>query len=248
MESLVGTYRILQPGSSVATSLSMSESSRCPKHMALFDIKQKMFRMKKVPFTQVRVFMYDDLVLKDFPSLDANNPKIEEDIKDLLVDKVAKMVEDGRKMVQEPTEEDRQANSRFRIKEPHKILVRLRVDREGFPAINQQRFGAQFVGEVANPNEILLFAKKRRDVPLHMRVADGASATRMRSADGQGSGGGDVWQILADGAEEEIHKIKIEDLVNETLANSKNSLTLLTEMEMAQVFFISCTFYGLLFF
>ena len=33
-----------------------------------------------------------------------------------------------------------------RILSPFQVLVRLRVEHAGFPAVNQQRFGAQFVG------------------------------------------------------------------------------------------------------
>jgi double-strand break repair protein MRE11 len=31
------------------------------------------------------------------------------------------------------------------------VLVRLKVDHTGFAAVNNQRFGAKFVGESANP-------------------------------------------------------------------------------------------------
>jgi hypothetical protein len=40
-------------------------------------------------------------------------------------------------------------------------LIRLRVDYTSSTVVNVQRFGAQFVGKVANPNELLLFHKKR---------------------------------------------------------------------------------------
>src|SRR5690348_3712473 len=43
-----------------------------------------------------------------------------------------------------------------------KPLIRLKVEYSGgFSAVNPQRFGQKFVGRVANPNEILLFYKKR---------------------------------------------------------------------------------------
>ncbi len=42
------------------------------------------------------------------------------------------------------------------------MLVRLKVDRLGFATLSNQRFGARFVGECANPADILLFHQRRR--------------------------------------------------------------------------------------
>lgn len=53
MESLVGTFRISQPGSSVATSLSEGES--VPKQVGLLEVRGNTFRMTPVPLSQVRV-------------------------------------------------------------------------------------------------------------------------------------------------------------------------------------------------
>lgn len=48
---------------------------------------------------------------------------------------------------------------------PELPLVRLRVDYTGFSTVNTQRFGARFVGRVANPNDVLLWqrAAQRRN-------------------------------------------------------------------------------------
>lgn len=42
------------------------------------------------------------------------------------------------------------------------MLVRLKVDHTGYPTLNNHRFGARFVGQVANPTDILLFHKKKK--------------------------------------------------------------------------------------
>jgi double-strand break repair protein MRE11 len=42
-----------------------------------------------------------------------------------------------------------------------KPLIRLKVEYSGFSTVNPSRFGQRFVGRVANPNEILLFHRKR---------------------------------------------------------------------------------------
>ena len=51
MDSLVGTFRITQPGSSVATSL--CEGEAVPKHTGLVEIRGSGIRMLKLPLSQV---------------------------------------------------------------------------------------------------------------------------------------------------------------------------------------------------
>eukprot|EP01041_Mallomonas_annulata_P006822 gene6822-13821_t len=51
-ESLVGTFRIYQPGSSVACSLVVGESHANPKHMGLIEINERRFRLFPYRFTQ----------------------------------------------------------------------------------------------------------------------------------------------------------------------------------------------------
>jgi double-strand break repair protein MRE11 len=215
-ESLVGTYRILQPGSSVACSLSAGESSAHPKHMVHFEVKERKFRSKPIKFRNVRQFIYEDISLKDIPTLNPTDPKAEERVKEELRRKVLQMLQEARSAVSEP------ADTKYKIIDPNKVLVRLRVDHEGFPALNHQRFGSQFVGEVANPSDILLLVKRKRE---------GQRGT----GDAHRTAQNELKQLLDEGIEEEIHRIKIEDLVGEALANSKNSLSLLVEEEMAQV-------------
>ena len=100
-ESLVGTYRILQPGSSIACSLSISECSQFPKHMAFLEVKEKKFRMKPIRFSQVRQFIYGDIRLQDFEFLQPNNPKVDEQIKGILTTKINEMILEGRREMEE---------------------------------------------------------------------------------------------------------------------------------------------------
>jgi double-strand break repair protein MRE11 len=231
-ESLVGTYRILQPGSSIASSYASTESSLCPKHMAFFEIKDKKFRMRAIKYKQVRQFVYKDISLRDFPHLDPNHTKIEEQVRDVLVTKVNEMILEGRTGIEQESVQGDPDRSlppvKFKLRDPQKVLVRLRVDHEGFPALNQQRFGAHFVGEVANPADVLLFAKKRKE--NNQRATEGKLSNRTHVGAQE-----DFKRIMAEGVEDEINKIKIEDLVNETLMMSNHTLSLLAETEMAQV-------------
>jgi hypothetical protein len=50
-ESLAGTYRILQPGSTVATSLVPGEAKR--KHAVLLTVRGENFKVVHLPLTQV---------------------------------------------------------------------------------------------------------------------------------------------------------------------------------------------------
>lgn len=77
-------------------------------------------------------------------------------------------------------------------------------------------------GKVANPSDLLLFAKKKKD-DLRAVESDGRKA----------SASSDMQKILLEGEEEAISKINIEDLVNETLCGSNKPLFVLVETEMA---------------
>lgn len=209
---MVGTFRILQPGSSVATSLNSVESSSREKHMAYLEIKQRKFRMKPIKYEQVRPFLYEDISLAN-SGIDPTGHKVEEKVNKYLQTKVSEMIDNARSFIKSGDNVD---DRNFTIKEPMKVLIRLRVDYEGFPLINPQRFGAQFVGKVANPSEILLLTKKKKEGI-------------------KGSNDYDPFQqLFASGSEEEINSVKIEDLINKTL-NENANLGLLREKDMAQV-------------
>eukprot|EP01039_Chlorochromonas_danica_P003315 gene3315-3636_t len=214
-ESVVGTYRILQPGSSVACSLSAGESSERPKHMVFFEVKERKFRSKPIRYQNVRQFIFDDIALRGIPGLEPNDPKVEEKMKEELAKKVVSMISEARRGILEP------AATKYGIIDPQKVLVRLRVDHEGFPSLNHQRFGSQYLGDVANPAEILLLTKKRKEINRSNFETREAVKNELR-------------QLIEEGAEEEVHRIKIEDLVNEALSGGKNALSILAESEMAQ--------------
>lgn len=77
-------------------------------------------------------------------------------------------------------------------------------------------------GKVANPSDILLFAKKKKE-DLRAVEVEGRKA----------SASSDMQKILQEGEEDAIAKINIEDLVNETLCGSNKPLCVLVETEMA---------------
>jgi hypothetical protein len=42
------------------------------------------------------------------------------------------------------------------------LAMLFQVEHSGFSTLNNQRFGAEFVGKLANPNDILLFSRARK--------------------------------------------------------------------------------------
>ena len=76
-------------------------------------------------------------------------------------------------------------------------------------------------GDVANPSELLLFAKKKKE---DSRAVEGAKRRQ--------DGSSEMQKIIREGEEDAIFKINIEDLVNETLSGGNKPLSVLVETEM----------------
>jgi len=169
--------------------------------------------MSPIKFTQLRPFAYADIVLKDCAALRDSDPKLEEKMKALLTTKVKEMIKTAREDSGAVEAAHRDALS-YRVKDPSQVLVRLRVDHSGFPTLNQQRFGAEFVGEVANPPDILSFTKKKAEM---MRATEGY-ADHARAAN------------LAEDEEGGEGTVKIEELVKDSLSSGNKQLALLLEV------------------
>ena len=162
-ESLVGTYRITQPGSSVATSLIYGEATR--KHVGLLEIRTTQFRLTPIPLSQVRGFAMKEISLNDEQGLDPDDPYIEERVAEILKKHVTELVQDAREKWQTWAQEavtsqhslefSRFPEQKYKIDKPEQVLARLKVEHSGFTSLNNQRFGAQFVSEVVRK-------KKRR--------------------------------------------------------------------------------------
>ena len=94
-ESLVGTFRISQPGSSVATSLTAGESKR--KQVGLLEIKGQNFRLQGIPLSCVRSFAVGEVNLGEKAReqggvLDIEDPKVEERMSEVLASEVDTLV------------------------------------------------------------------------------------------------------------------------------------------------------------
>jgi len=134
-ESVVGTFRITQPGSSVATSLVTGEAVR--KHIGILDIKDKNYRLKAIPLTQVRGFVTSEVSLKEHKAeLDPEDHQIDAKITEILDEEVRVMVANARDRVKEVLADAKAAGNdagdedspiRYRLKKPDEVLVRIRV-------------------------------------------------------------------------------------------------------------------------
>lgn len=219
-ESVVGTFRITQPGSSVATSLVSGEAAR--KKIGILDIKGKNFRLHPVPLTQVRSFVTTELSLREYRAdLDPDDPKIDSKVTKLLEEEVQLMVMSARDKWKEVLIDARAAGSdageiesalKYKLQRPEEVLVRIRVEHFGFSSLNNQRFGAKFVGDVANPSDILLFHRKK-----DAKLASTVKTTSIQPI-----------------APEELERTNMEDLVREQLSVPDGKLQILGEKDLSE--------------
>ncbi|KAL5018607.1 hypothetical protein ScPMuIL_004329 [Solemya velum] len=142
----VQNFYVSQPGSTVATSLSEGETGK--KHIGLLQIKEKDFKMTKIPLDTVRQFYLNDISLSQ-TGLDPEHHEVKKQTEAYCVEKVEELLD---KAVHEHT---------GNRKQPSKPLIRLRIDYSGgFETFNSTRFGQKFVDRVANPKDMVLFHRK----------------------------------------------------------------------------------------
>lgn len=151
-ESVKGDFYITQPGSSVATSLVEGEAKQ--KQVAVLEIRGQNFRMTKRELHSVRAFKMGEIILSEVEELDPNDPDVTDRIHELLEARVLELLAEA---------EEEQRRQPQRHPELKQVLVRLRVEHTGFPVLHNQRFGSRFVGKIANPNDILLFHRRKKD-------------------------------------------------------------------------------------
>jgi double-strand break repair protein MRE11 len=166
---------VVQPGSTVATSLALGES--LPKHVVMLEVKRGRMKHREIALQTVRLFEFGEVHLGD-PKHDLSVAdhkgtekflygRLQEMIKrqETAFDEKRSLWESGIGPpaiagVKYPPAEYYLAHLPRVLRQP---LIRLRVEYSGgFDTINPQRFGQSFVGRVASATEILLFFKKRK--------------------------------------------------------------------------------------
>lgn len=160
-------FRVMQPGSSIATSLVKGEA--VPKKVAILTVTGTDFDIETIRLKTVRPFVIEEIAMKDFPEMQKvafindNRTRIsaflEKHIHDLIEQANQEwfdtQVEDGAEL-----DEDAEAP---------KPLIRLRVEStppEGgkFDLDNPQRFSNKFTDLVANASDVIQFHRKKRGV------------------------------------------------------------------------------------
>ncbi|KAI3396515.1 hypothetical protein diail_12135 [Diaporthe ilicicola] len=156
-------FHVLQPGSSVATSLIPAEAVQ--KQVALVSITGQKFTCEPIPLKTVRPFVTKSIVLQEMPAFKKlqtvkNN---REKITKLLIQEVDEMIEQANHdwLAVQDVPEDEIHDEDWPLP-----LIRLKVEysaTEGgnFDVENPQRFSNRFVGKVANINDVVSFYRKK---------------------------------------------------------------------------------------
>ena len=160
-------FHVMQPGSSVATSLMPGEA--VPKHVAILSINGKDFHSESIRLKTVRPFVMKEIVLADEPEMKETELWRKNDnrtkITQFLVDKVEGLIEEAQREWLE-LQDDRDIDDDVKIPRP---LVRLRVEYTApepgkFDCENPQRFSNRFVDKVANISDVIQFYRKKHVV------------------------------------------------------------------------------------
>lgn len=163
-------FHVMQPGSSVATSLVPGEA--VPKHVAIVSVTGKKFTVEKHRIKSVRPFVTQELVLatdnrfKDLAHLKENRSKLTKKL-EAVIDELIKSATEEWLSVQDDAVD---------LEEIPLPLVRLRVEYSApdggkFDCENPQRFSNRFVGKVANVNDVVQFYRKKTITSMSCKPA-----------------------------------------------------------------------------
>ncbi|KAM0786756.1 hypothetical protein ACM66B_002191 [Microbotryomycetes sp. NB124-2] len=198
-------YYIVQPGSSIATSLAKGES--IPKHVSLIKIQGKEFEFEPIRLRTVRPFIFEELSLSEVIAKDDSvdlSSKVK--VTKYLKMRVNKLIDQANKDWDELHADEEEDAERMLP------LIRLRVDYSGGPTGdgqfeigNPQRFGQEFVDRVANPRDIVQFHRRAASKRANKVEFDNPDEDKVNRA------------IATDGLENGMEKLQMTSLVAEYL-------------------------------
>jgi double-strand break repair protein MRE11 len=202
-------FHVMQPGSSVATSLVPGEA--VTKQVAILSITGREFESEPISLKTVRPFVMKEIVLSEDKTAKklARKENNRTEVTRLLMAYVEDLIEEAKAQWLEAHQDDIGDEEEPEIPLP---LVRLRVETstpEGgsFDCENPQRFSNRFIGRVANVNDVVQFHRKKK-------------ATTSRKAD-------DLATDTAMSHLSSLDTVKVEQLVRELL--TAQSLTILPQ-------------------
>jgi double-strand break repair protein MRE11 len=158
-------FHVMQPGSSIATSLMPGEA--VPKHVAILSVTGKEFETETIRLKSVRPFIMKEIVLAEEKEIKTKELWRVNDNRTKITAYLEKLVEDLIEEAQRgwlELQEDREEGDAPDIPLP---LVRLRVEYTApqpgeFHVENPQRFSNRFVKKVANSNDVVQFYRKKK--------------------------------------------------------------------------------------
>lgn len=157
-------FKVMQPGSSIATSLVKGEAE--PKHISIISVTGKEFQCEPIRLKSVRPFVTRDVTMRDFRELKelAHESENKGRITQFLMKIVDELIEEAnqswRELHHDADEEMDEDDG------PPLPLVRLRIettppDGGKYDLENPQRFSNRFQGRVANATDVVQFHRKR---------------------------------------------------------------------------------------
>lgn len=161
-------FHVMQPGSSVATSLIPGEAKA--KNVAIVTITGREMHSEPIRLKTVRPFVYKDLELssdKKALSIASKKEQHRTELTQYLIGVVNGMIEEAR-AEWEHTQSERSGRPEEQVEFPLP-LIRLRVETTSFDGItkfdleNPQRFSNRFIDKVANTNDVVQFHVKKKN-------------------------------------------------------------------------------------
>ncbi len=166
-------FRVMQPGSSIATSLVPGEA--VPKHVTILSVTGRDFKSEPIRLRTVRPFAYRDVMLsQDKAAIKIGHKDSHRtELTRYLISIVESMIEEGTKQWEEaqsenPVSTQHSDEQEHEQNEPPLPLIRLRVDTmkpdgiSKFEVENPQRFSNRFTGQVANTNDVIQFTTRKK--------------------------------------------------------------------------------------
>lgn len=158
-------FHVMQPGSSIATSLMPGEA--VPKHVAIVSITGKSFQSEPIRLKTVRPFIMKEIILQEEREIKQKELWRVTDNRSKITTYLTKIVED---LIDEAKrdwlelQDDREDGDGVNVPLP---IVRLRVeytapDPGEFHCENPQRFSNRFLGKVANTNDVIQYYRKKK--------------------------------------------------------------------------------------
>ncbi|KAK3638884.1 meiotic recombination [Elasticomyces elasticus] len=162
-------FRVMQPGSSVATSLMPGEA--VPKKVAILSITGKEMKTESIRLTTVRPFVMREIALMESSemrelAMHEDHPDAKAKLSGYLVSIVNELIEEAKEQWVEARREAGKPDDDEEAGNPPKPLIRLRVDYTApdggeFKLENPQRFSNRFQDLVANNTDVVQFHRKR---------------------------------------------------------------------------------------